>query len=308
MIAIFLQIFPFFAIIGLGFFGTRSAVISEQAAAGITKFVFYFALPAMIFEFSSRLDIGQVFDGRFVLSYWLAGILLYIFIFAVARLRKVDATTAAVEAQCSVFANSGFMAIPILLGLFGEKAAGPLLLVLAVDMIFYSSLMVIMITSTRAGGLKLESIRLALVALVKNPMILAMPLGLFVSVLDIAIPNFISATTTVLGDAATPCALFAIGASLARKSAERLSTAIWLSTAKLIFHPLLTAFFALLVFKIEPFAATIMIAVTAMPTANNIFILADRYNAAPRRVSSAILVSTICSIFTLTIALKWLGA
>ena len=107
---------------------------------------------------------------------------------------------------------------------------------------------------------------------------------------------------TLLGPAATPCALFAIGASLAGSRALRLGAALWLSTAKLILHPAAAAFFVW-AFGVEPFAGTVMIAAAALPVAGNVFILAQHYGVAPNRVSAAILISTAASVVTIAAVL-----
>ena len=108
-----------------------------------------------------------------------------------------------------------------------------------------------------------------------------------------------------LGAAATPGALFAIGASLASKSAERLRIAVWLSFAKLVLHPVAVAVTALMIFAIDPYKAGVMIAGAALPVAGNVYILAEHYKVAPHRVSAAILISTAVSVLTVTAWVAW---
>jgi predicted permease len=138
-------------------------------------------------------------------------------------------------------------------------------------------------------------------------MIVSMTLGLLWSSTQLPIPAPMNEFLAILGAAATPGALFAIGASLAPKSAERMSVAIWLSSAKLILHPAAVAIAALLIFPVEPYAAGVMIASAAMPVAGNVFILAQHYGVAPQRVSASILVSTIASILTLSGIIAWVS-
>ena len=111
---------------------------------------------------------------------------------------------------------------------------------------------------------------------------------------------------TLLGAAATPGALFAIGASLASKSAERVSVAVWLSFCKLILHPAAVAVAALYIFDVNPFAAGVMIAAAALPVAGNVYILARHYGVAPQRVSASILISTVVSIVTVSAVIAWI--
>ena len=104
----------------------------------------------------------------------------------------------------------------------------------------------------------------------------------------------------LLGAAATPGALFAIGASLASKSADRREIALWLAFAKLVLHPAAVAFAAWVLFDVPAYVAAVMIAAAARPTAGNVYILAQHYRIAPVRVSSTILISTAAAILTLT--------
>ena len=91
-------------------------------------------------------------------------------------------------------------------------------------------------------------------------MIVSIALGLAWSALDLPLPGPLGEVLTLLGAAATPGALFAIGASLAALSAERFAVPLWLSVCKLALHPAAVAWFALAVFDVEPFAASVMIA------------------------------------------------
>ena len=111
----------------------------------------------------------------------------------------------------------------------------------------------------------------------------------------------------MLGAAATPGALFAIGASLAGKSAERMSVAGWLSFCKLVLHPAAVALAALVIFPVEPFQAAVMISAASLPVAGNVYMLAQHYGVAPQRVSAAILVSTTLSILTVSLVIAWVA-
>jgi len=267
---IFLQTLPFFALIGVGYGAGRTGFFTPEATAYLTKFVFYFALSAMLFRFSANLSLRDVFDWPFVLAYLWGTLFIYLIATGVALLRKRGIEEAAVEAQCAVIGNVGFLGIPMLVLLLGERAIGPVMLVLAVDLIVFGSLIVILITGSRDGRMSFGILKTVSIGLLKNPMIVSITLGLVVSALRLPIPDPANQFLTLLGAAATPGALFAIGASLATKSAERVAVAGWLSFAKLILHPAAVAFAALVMFPVDPFAAGVMIAAAALPVAGNV--------------------------------------
>lgn len=305
MVAIFLQTLPFFALIALGYGAAKTRFFSAEATAALTRFVFYFALSAMLFRFSANLSLTEIYDTNFVLAYLCGTTAIYLVATFVAILRKLNIEEAAVEAQCAVIGNVGFLGIPMLVMLLGEAAIAPVMLVLAVDLIVFGSLIVILITGARDGRLSIGILRTVGIGLLKNPMIVSICLGLGWSALALPIPDPLNDFVSILGAAATPGALFAIGASLASKSAERLSVAGWLSFCKLVLHPTAVAIAALMLFPVAPYSAGVMIAAAALPVAGNVYILAQHYGVAPHRVSASILISTIFSIVTVSFVIAW---
>ena len=300
MIEIFFKTLPFFALIALGYWAGRTKFFSEEATAYLTKFVFYFALSAMLFSFSANLSFDDIWDPNLVLGYLLGTVVIYLVATGVAMLRGMDVPTTAVEAQCAVIGNVGFLGIPMLALLLGTPAVGVIMMALAVDLIVFSSLIVILITGSRDGRFSLGVLRTVGLGLIKNPMIVSIIAGLTWSALEIPIPVPMNDFLSILGAAATPGALFAIGASLASKSAERLHIAGWLSFCKLVLHPAAVAVGVLYVFPVDPYTAAVIIAASALPVAGNVYILAQHYGVAPQRVSASILVSTIISIFSVS--------
>ncbi len=302
MLAILLKTLPFFAIIGLGFIAGRARFFSAEATAYLTKFVFYFALSAMLFGFAANLDLQAIFNWPFVLAYLSATTSVWALVACAAFARGLGTEEAVFEAHTGVIGNVGFLGIPMLALLLGPAAVGPVLMVLAVDLIVFSTLLTLVITARREGRMRLSVLRALALGLARNPMIVSVVLGLAWGAAGWALPVPVNEFLTLLGAAATPCALFAIGASLAGSRALRLGAALWLSTAKLILHPASAAFFVW-TFGVEPFAGTVMIAAAALPVAGNVFILAQHYGVAPNRVSAAILISTAASVVTIAAVL-----
>jgi len=307
MLAIFLKTLPFFGLIAVGYWAGRTRFFTQEATAYLTKFVFYFALSAMLFRFAANLSLAEVFSWNFVLAYFWGTAFVYLIATGVALIRQLSVAEAAVEAQCAVIGNVGFLGIPMLVLLLGEDAAGLIMLILSVDLVFFGSLIVILITGSRGGGMSLRVLRPVGLGLIRNPMIVSITLGLIWAALEMPIPDPMNEFLGLLGAAATPGALFAVGASLATKSAERIEVAGWLSFAKLILHPAAVAFAALVAFPVEPYAAGVMIAAASLPVAGNVYMLAQHYGVAPARVSASILISTALSIVTVSVVVAWVS-
>ncbi len=301
MLAIFLQTLPFFAVIGLGYWAGLTGFFTREATAYLTKFVFYFALSAMLFGFSANMSLGDIFEPRAAMAYLWGCALVYLIVLAVAFARGRPVGEAAIEAHAAIIGNTGFLGVPMLALLLGEAAAGTILLALSIDLIVFSSLLTVIVTLTREGRLSLDLPRVIVLGLLKNPMVMAMAAGLAWSATTLTLPMPVNAFLTLLGAAATPGALFAIGASLANNRAERVYVASWLSFAKLALHPLAVAFAAFFLFGVDRFTAGVLVATAALPVAGNVYILAQHFNIAVARVSAAILISTAVSVATLPV-------
>ncbi len=306
MTDIFVQTLPFFMLIGVGYAAAASGFFSEAAAAALTRFVFYFALSAMLFRFSANLSFGDVYDARFMFVYLCATALVYLVANAVAHWRGRPVAEGAVEAQCAVIGNIGFLGIPMLALIMGEAAVGYIMMMLAVDLLVFGTLIVVLITGSRGDANVLKAVPSVAKGIVTNPMLVSIFLGFTWSALGWPIPQPVNEFLSYLGAAATPGALFAIGASLAGRSAERVAVAGWLSFSKLVLHPVAVAV-AVFIWPLEPYAAAVMIASAALPTAGNIFMIASHYGVAPQRVSATILVSTAGSVITVSLVLAWLA-
>ncbi|TMV94601.1 AEC family transporter [Thioclava sp. BHET1] len=302
MLEIFLKTLPFFALIGLGWCAGKARFFPPEASVWLTKFVFFFPLSAMIFKFSAALDLRTLFDPAFMLAYITGSGALWLLTFGVAKARGEPTVLAAMESNTSMTGNTGFLGVPMLAVILGPQAVGPILMVLSCDLIVFTSIITIIVTATRHGKISLAPI---VSGLIGNPMIMSMAAGLIWAGFSLPMPGPLDDFVTILGAAATPGALFAIGASLADKSAERPGPALWLSFGKLILHPCAVAITALLIFHVDPFAAGVMICAAALPVAGNVYILAQHFGVAPQRVSAAILFSTAVSILTIPAVIHW---
>lgn len=307
MLAIFLKTLPFFLLIGTGWLAGRTRFFPAEATGWLTKFVFYFALSAMLFRFAATLDMGRLFDPAFALAYLCGSAGLWALGFAVARWRRQPLVTAAMEAHTAIIGNTGFLGVPMLVVLLGERAIGPVLMVLTIDLVVFSTLITLIATCARQGRVRLATLWPLLRGIVSNPMIVSMLAGLAWGGLRLPMPAPLDEFLALLGASATPGALFAIGASLADRVAERMGPALWLGFAKLVLHPLAVGVAALAVFGVEPYAAGVMIAAASLPVAGNVYILAQYFGAAVQRVSAAILISTAASIATVPVVIHWIA-
>ena len=137
--------------------------------------------------------------------------------------------------------------------------------------------------------------------LVRNPIIVAIFAGALFSATGLGLPTPIEAFTDLLGGAAGPCALFALGATLA---GFPVSTGIaeisYMTVFKLLIHPAAIWLATTQIFDVDPLWASVAILGASLPVAANVFIVARQYDTYVERVSSAILVSTAVSVVTVS--------
>lgn len=302
MLAVFLQVLPFFAIIGLGWGAGRLGYFPDVATAWLTRFVFFFALSAMLFRFTAKLPLGDVIDLRVMGAYILASGAVYALAFWGAKRRGEPLAVRAFEAHSAIHGNIGFLGLPMLAQVMGDHALRVILQLLAIDLLVFTTLLVALVSASLGGKIGLAALRPVLIGIGKNPMMLAISLGFLWSGFGVPVPKPMDDFLLLLGAAATPGALFAIGASLASKRLARPAIAGWISFLKLIVHPAAMALAAYII-GVEPKLAAVMAASAALPVAGNVFMQALHYGVAPQRVSAAILVSTAVSALTVSLIL-----
>lgn len=305
MLSIFINILPFFGLIILGYGAARVGLFSQEATQHLTRFVFYFALSAMLFRFAANLSLSELLEPHFMAAYALASLLLYGLAYTVARKRGVSIDAALVESQSSVIGNMGWMGLAMLPILLGPAAVAPVMMVLIVDLILFGPLAVILIVGHREGRLSAQALVTIGQGLLKNPMVMSITAGLLWAGLEWPVPDLANQFLALLAGASTPGALFAIGASMAYVTAQAIAVPAWLSMNKLLLHPAIAGAIAFGAFGLDPFVSMVMMASAAMPVAGNVYMMANHYGIDARPVSVAILISTALSIVTIPLWIEW---
>ncbi len=304
--------FPFFALVLCGYLAARRGMLPLAAIPGLNGFVLFFALPCMLYRFGASTPIAQLLDVHVALTYLLCALIMVGFVVAVTLHGRIGWNDAAFGALVGAFPNTGFMGVPLLVALLGAKAAGPAIVTILVDMVITSSLCIAL---SRLGGTDgvsaAQAAKNALKGVAANPMPWSILLGALVSALQIEFPKPVVTTVGLLADAASPVALFTIGAVLARSQMlakdDKTHEVHWqeyvpVALIKLFLHPLLVLLVGVsavsLGVPIDKFALTVLVLLAALPSASNVSLLAERFGADNGRIARMILVSTAAAFFT----------
>jgi predicted permease len=321
---------PIFALIFVGYGAGRWHLLSAEGIAGINLFVYAFALPVMLFDKLSSTPFGRLLDGPFILAYLIANTVVFGSAFLLARrVLKCSIGDSAQHAMGATYGNTGYMGLPIVQAASGRAATLPMAVCMTLDMFFLMPVTMVLVSvgqggagqggvvQNKAAGLR-KALGTALAGLIANPMVLGIVLGAAVSAVGMPMPVTVRTFTALLGAAAGPCALFAIGATLAGQSSAQgarapspltdgsLPGVALMAAFKLIVHPLVMWGLMAGVFSIDPLWVSVAILAAALPIASTVYVVAGRYRTYLPQVSAAILVSTAASVVTVSLVLTLL--
>ena len=305
---------PFFALVLCGYLAARRHVLPESAIPGLNAFVLYFALPCMLFRFGARTPVFELLNPVVLAVYLAAALLIVFFTIATSLNDRVGLQDASFGALVAAFPNTGFMGVPLLVALLGDGAAGPVISSMLADLFVTSGLCIALAQAAVPGGgatsgAKAAALR-ALRGALSNPLPWAIALGAVFSVTGLALPGPVHAIVGLLADAATPVALFTIGAVLWRSSqhaARRTAVRDYLPVAliKLFVHPALV--FALAAAArsagapLSGFQVMVLTLAAALPSASNVSLLAERYGADNGRIARIIMTSTVLAFVSFSL-------
>ncbi|GAB4180639.1 MAG: AEC family transporter [Thalassobaculales bacterium] len=301
---------PVFGLVGLGYLAARLGWFPAEATRGLSRFVFNFAVPALLFRTMATTRLPEVIYWEHLLSYYGGAYVAWILGALVSRhgfgRRGAEPAIAGMTAG---FANTVLLGVPLVLTSLGERATLPLFLIIA----FHSWQMFTVATlhveiATGLGGGLAKVPRAVAVSLATNPIILALAGGIAVNLAGLGLPRAPDQLLEMLQRAALPCALFAMGASLAAyRVMGALPEAAVGSFLKLVVHPAAVWLLATHVFAIDPLWRDVAVLVAAVPVGVNVYVTAQQYQAGIAPAATAMLLSTAAATATIGVALWLLG-
>jgi predicted permease len=275
----------------------------------VNAFVFYFALPTFLFNLIATAQLKNILNAPFVAAYLSAGFSVFVVAALLGRLLfKVGPGEAALQGSAAVLGNTGYMGLPLVAAVFGEAAAIPLVLGLTLEVTLIIPFTIALVEATKGSGGWSRVPRSVTGALARNPLIVAIFAGALISAIGLGLPTPVENFTDLLGGTAGPCALFALGATLAGRSLSAgLGEVSYMTSFKLFVHPS-AMWLTTQLFDVTSLWATVAVLAAALPVAANVFILARQYDTYVDRISSAILLSTAVSIVTVSTLLALIGS
>lgn len=311
MLAVFGLVFPLFALVFLGFGAGKIFKVPIDGLAWMNIFIIYIALPAMFFKLLSGIDLSQFVGFSFLAITTFTTLVVFAlsFLFGVYT-SKGSVPEATIQGFAGAYGNIGYMGPPLALAAFGAASIGLAALIFCFDnaLHFILAPMLMAIGKPNApGGLKLAG--QVFYKIFTHPFIVSTIIGILAAAFAYVPPTPVAKIIDLLAAAAAPCALFTMGVSAALRPVKRVPMELaFLVPVKLVLHPLLIWFLLTNLGDFPPIAVATAVLMAALPSATNVFVLAQQYEVWQERASSAVVISTALAIVSVTITLYLMGA
>ena len=310
MFSTLLIVLPIFALILAGWISRRIGVLGAAATSELNRFVVYLALPALLFDIVAHAHWADIWQPGFIAAFGLSSVLVFLVTLALRLRRPRHLADAAIDGLNAGYGNTGYMGFPLALVALGREAMAPTMIATIITVCGIFAIAIVLIEI----GLQEEKGRGRVVlsvtrSLVTNPLLAAPVLGLVFPLAGWSVPASLETFLKLLGGAASPCALVALGLFLAEKrqaTAPSGSSTALLVGLKLVLQPLAAWILASAVFGLSPLLTHTAVLLAALPTGTGPFMLAEFYRREAEVTAKVILASTIISVVTLTgyLALK----
>lgn len=298
---------PIFGCILIGYVLTRREIIDARGADALNQFVYFAAFPALLFTFVARTPINKVWNQTFLVSWLLSLGLTYLATLAVSRfVYRDEVAEMAVRAMNCTCSNTAFMGIPLLILALGKEAvlAGILATMVIVTVFFNLTLAMIEVGRCKGALSMGQTFYGVVVSLAKNPLMLAVFAGALSSAL-LPMPKAVTTFGELLGNAAVPCSLVAMGAFIAsQRVSETVSNFIAPTAIKLLLHPVITWIVVTWVVEMDPTWSAAAILLAALPPAASCFVIARQHGILVTETSGTIWLSTVLSAGTILVVLS----
>ncbi len=303
MIEVFGLILPLFGLILLGFLGAKLFSHPIEAMAWLNTFIVYFALPALFFNLLSKTPIEQLASWGFILVALCVTISILAMTFAIAIIEaNGNIAEAAIQALAGAYGNIGYMGPPIALLALGEAAAIPVAIIFCFENILHFAFAPAMMAM--AGKDDRSIARLVLDVgrkILLHPFIVATIIGISAAALQFVPPLPIGRLIDYLANAAAPCALFAMGVTLALRPLKRVPYSLgYIVPIKLILHPILMYVALSWAGNFDPKWIQTAVLLASLPIATNVYVIAEQYGVWIERASASVMVSTLFSVLTVS--------
>jgi predicted permease len=303
MTDVFGLVLPFFGLIFVGFIVARIARQPLEALGWMNIFIIYVALPALFFQLLAKTPFEQLTEWTFILGSVVATYIVFSLMFLLSMLMPGgNIAESTIKGLSAAYGNIGYMGPGLALLAFGERAAVPVALIFCFENIVHFTVAPMMMALAGDDQRPLPQLALGVMQrIVLHPFIIATAAGVAAAYFRFQPWLPVERLLSYLSSAAAPCALFAMGVTLALRPLKRVPTEMApIAILKLIVHPLLCYVLLSWIGNFSPEWVFSAVLLASLPTATNVFVIAQQYNVWVQRASASILITTCASVVTVT--------
>jgi predicted permease len=299
---------PFFGLIFLGLlFGKLKTDIPESGMAWMNFFLIYVSLPCLFYRVLAVTPLEQLNNPRFIVATVCATAGMFAVAFGIGYAFRRNAAEATIAGLSGAYGNIGYMGPGLALATLGAAATAPVALIFCFDTLLLFSLVPFLMTlaapqKRSIGAIALEVVR----AIALHPFIIATVLGVASAAAHFEPPVALDRLMQFLQNAAAPCALFALGVTVALRPLTPIPWEVPATAfVKLVLHPVAVLLLLSLLGPFDPVWVYTAVLMAALPPALNVFIMARQYDSWVAPASGSVLFGTFVSVLTLT-TVMWL--
>jgi predicted permease len=299
---------PYFGLIFLGYAAARWRSIPDAGLAWMDFFVLYLALPALFYRILARTPFEELNNIPFIVATTLATFLAFVVSFVIAlMIRRGQIAESGMAGLAGSYGNIGYMGPGLALSTLGNEAAAPVALIFCFDTLLLFTLVPLFMSfaGTERRGLAASVVEIVR-RIVLHPLIIATALGVLSAAAAFDPPVALERLLVFLQSAAAPCALFALGLTVALRPIQKVPWEVPFAVAvKLLVHPAVVIVLLSAIGPFSPSWTSTAVLMAALPPALSVFVFARQYDTWVEQASGAVLLGTLVSVVTLT-TVMWL--
>jgi predicted permease len=299
-------VLPFFGLIFMGFLVARINKQPLEALGWMNTFIIYVALPALFFQLLDKTPVEELTEWGYIFGSVFSTYVIFTLMFVGSVvLNRGEIAQSTIKGLAAAYGNIGYMGPGLALLAFGQEAAVPVALIFCFENIMHFAIAPMMMALSGDDDSPPLALAVGVVRkIVLHPFIIATAVGVAGAYFEFRPPVAVDRFLQYLAQAAAPCALFAMGVTLALRPLKRVPTELGpIVFLKLVVHPILCY---VVLSWIGHFSETWMfsaVLLASLPTATNVFVIAQQYNVWVQRASASILLTTMSSVGTVTVLL-----
>lgn len=297
------KLIPVALAFGFGVVFSKRKIIPAESSKAFSDFAFLFGIPCYLFGNIYQSDLGTLFDWRalcgYIVSATAAMVLVGLTTYLLSSRKSRDI---ALRIMAGVQVNTAYFAVPVFIMLFGTAA--PIFPVLLFQVCVLSTVVILVMElgGSEPQGRPAARLGRALWSSLNTPLVLACNSAILLNLLSVKVPGSLLDGFAFVGAAASPVALFALGLHLGGVGLSLRGTTAaeaWLIAFKCVLFPLLTWVVCAVVFGVHGNWLAYLVLIAAMPTPQNLFIFAQRYDVDVDMSASLVVKSSLASLVLL---------